>query len=341
MSCPDHEPTSDRPPTPNGDQGDHGHIPVLLDHCLAALAPKPRETFVDCTAGRGGHAVAFARAVGPTGRVILFDIDAENLAHAATRVRNDTGREPLAVHANFAGITSTLHGLQTDAPIKADVVLADLGFSSTQMDDPRRGFSFGTDGPLDMRLDSTAAVTAAELLRTLPESDLADLIFRYGEEPFARRIARKVVAIREEEPIESTAQLARLVREAYGPRAHQSRLHPATRTFMALRIAVNDELGALRSLLHAIETGAMAAADGDGHDDSSWLRAGARIGIISFHSLEDRLVKVGFVDMQRRGLLQIQTRKPLVSSESEAAENPRARSAKLRVAMVGVPLPAR
>ncbi len=219
--------------------------------------------------------------------------------------------------------------------MKADVVLADLGFSSTQMDDPGRGFSFMADGPLDMRLDPTSGATAAELLRSLPERELVELLFRVGEEPMARRIARKVVEFRGREPIESTAQLARLVREAYGPRAHSSRLHPATRTFMALRIAVNDELGALRSLLQSVRLGAEAA----GHEaDDGWLRGGARVGIISFHSLEDRLVKHSFVDMARDGLVEVRTRKPVVSSDEESAENPRARSAKLRVvrvAMVG------
>ncbi len=312
--------------------GPHGHLPVLLCECLELLRPGPGETVVDCTAGRGGHAVAFAKAVGPTGRVILLDVDAENLAYAAERVRRETGCEPFAVRASFADLLGVLGSADPKGPVKADVVLADLGFSSTQMDDPRRGFSFASDGPLDMRLDPTSSVTAADLLRTLSEHELADLIFRYGEEPYARRIARKVVAIRQGEPIESTAQLARLVREAYGPRAHQSRLHPATRTFMALRIAVNGELSALRSLLHAIDSGAMAAASGG---DDAWLRNGARVGIISFHSLEDRLVKHGFADMQRRDLIAIHTRKPVVSSESEAALNTRSRSAKLRVAMVG------
>jgi 16S rRNA (cytosine1402-N4)-methyltransferase len=299
---------------------------------------------VDCTAGRGGHAVALAKAVGPTGRIVLFDVDAENLAYAADRVRREAGCEPLAIRSSFAGVAESLRRLGGETVVKADVVLADLGFSSTQMDDPGRGFSFMADGPLDMRLDPTSGVTAAELLRSLPERELAELIFRVGEEPMARRIARKVVELRGREPIESTAQLARLVREAYGPRAHRSRLHPATRTFMALRIAVNDELGALRSLLQSVRLGAQAAVHGTSDGRSAfdgWLRPGARVGIISFHSLEDRLVKHGFVDMAREGLVEVRTRKPVVSSERESAENPRARSAKLRVvrvAMVGVPV---
>ncbi len=312
--------------------GGHGHTPVLLGEILDRLAPQPGETVIDCTAGRGGHAVALARAVGPSGRVVLLDVDRDNLAYAAQRVREETGVSPYAVHASFAGLPGILRSDPSHPDLKADVVLADLGFSSSQMDDPQRGFSFGSDGPLDMRLDPTKGATAADLLRSLPERSLADLIHQLGEEPLARRIAAKVVALRGREPIESTAQLARLVREAYGPRARRSRLHPATRTFMALRIAVNDELGALRSFLDAIGSGAAAVAAGGG-----WLRRGARVGIISFHSLEDRLVKHSFADLARAGFVAVRTRKPVVSSDAESAANPRARSAKLRVATVGVP----
>jgi 16S rRNA (cytosine1402-N4)-methyltransferase len=320
----------------------HGHVPVLPAECLELLAPGIGETVVDCTAGRGGHAVLLAQAVGPTGRIVLLDVDAENLAYAAERVRRESGCEPLAIHTTFAGVEGALRTLRGQTGLKADVVLADLGFSSTQMDDPGRGFSFMADGPLDMRLDlsagPTSGPTAAELLRTLPERSLADLIFRLGEEPLARRIARKVVEVRGREPIESTAHLARLVREAYGSRAHQSRLHPATRTFMALRIAVNDELGALRSLLQAVRSGAQAAAR---DADDGWLRRGARVGIIAFHSLEDRLVKREFADMSSQGLVEVRTRKPVVSCDAETAANPRSRSAKLRVvrvAMAGIPV---
>lgn len=314
---------------------------------MELLDPRPGETVIDCTAGRGGHAVECARRVGPGGRVVLFDVDAENLSYAARRLAEEAGCTPSVVHSSFAAVAERLCGQGGEMVVKADVVLADLGFSSTQMDDPGRGFSFMADGPLDMRLDPTSGVTAAELLRSLPESELAELLYRVGEEPLARRIARKVVELRGREPIESTAQLARLVREAYGPRAHRSRLHPATRTFMALRIAVNDELGALQGLLHAIRSGAESAVRGTGDDRSatgrspSWLQPGARIGIISFHSLEDRLVKHSFAELARAGLVEILTRKPVVSSDDESAENPRARSAKLRVlrvAMVGAPV---
>ncbi|HRQ74729.1 MAG TPA: 16S rRNA (cytosine(1402)-N(4))-methyltransferase RsmH [Phycisphaerales bacterium] len=305
-----------------------GHIPVLLDEVLRLLDPKPGEVAVDLTAGRGGHSLALAQAVranGAPGRVIGFDLDKENLAFAAQRLEaanvNFTG-----IHESFINAPGTLRSLG----VKADVVLADLGFSSNQMDDPERGFSFSADGPLDMRLNpADATPTAADLLASLSERELADVIFQYGEDPFARRIARNLVESRQFEPIRTTARLARLVHEAYGPKARSSRMHPATRTFMALRIAVNDELGALRSLLDQITKGA------ENVNGPTWLHPGARVGIISFHSLEDRLVKHAFADIARRGLATRLTKRPVSASEQEASANPRSRSAKLRVARIG------
>lgn len=311
---------------------DPGHIPVLMAECLALLEPRPGDTAVDLTAGRGGHAVEFARQLDGSERLILVDVDPGNLAFATERITREFGKPPIALGGSFAKVEDLLAG----SGIRADVVLADLGFSSTQMDDPTRGLSFSADGPLDMRLDPRGGVTAADLVASLPESELARIIDEFGEEPLARRIARKLVETRGNDPINSTARLARLVREAYGPRARSSRLHPATRTFMALRIAVNDELGALRSLLQAIERAAERLARPEG-GDSTWLRRGARVGIISFHSLEDRLVKRAFADMSRRGLVTPVTRKPTVPTEREAAENPRSRSAKLRVVAIGGP----
>lgn len=312
------------------DRGPHGHAPVLLREVLEILRPAPGESAVDCTAGRGGHAVALATAVGPTGRLAILDVDQGNLAYASARVSEEAGFAPYAVHANFAGVARALKGIGGTPGFSADVVLADLGFSSTQMFDPARGFSFAQDGPLDMRLDPTSGTTAAMLLRSLPERELADILFKLGEEPLARVIARKIVAVRGREPMESTAQLARLVREAYGPRARRSRLHPATRTFMALRIAVNDELGALRSLLEAVQSAAHSVADGA----TSWLRAHARVGIITFHSLEDRLVKHSFAELVRARVAAPLTRKPVVASDGEIAANPKARSAKFRVIQI-------
>jgi 16S rRNA (cytosine1402-N4)-methyltransferase len=216
------------------------------------------------------------------------------------------------------------------AGIRADILLADLGFSSQQMDDPARGFTFREDAPLDMRYDRTSGATAAQLLSDLTEADLADVIFRYGEEPLARKIARIVVREREKRPILTTAELVAAVREAYGARARTSRIHPATRTFMALRIAVNDELGALEALLDSVVRGAE-----DARANGGWMTGGARVGIISFHSLEDRLVKRTFATLEKRGLAKRLTKKPVTARAQEVHANPRARSAKLRVVRLG------
>jgi 16S rRNA (cytosine1402-N4)-methyltransferase len=306
-----------------------GHIPALLEETMAMLNPRPGEIAVDCTAGLGGHSCALAERLKPDGQVIGFDLDAANLARAAQRIEA-TGARFIPIHENFVRAPDHLKRLG----LRADIALADLGFSSNQMDDPFRGFSFSDDGPLDMRLDASGrntAVTAADLLAALSERDLADIIYRYGEEPLARKIARKLAQNRQAEPIRSTARLAGLVVEAYGPRARSSRMHPATRTFMALRIAVNDELGALQGLLDNIVQGAEQVERG------GWLRAGARIAVISFHSLEDRLVKQAFVDLEQRGLAHRLNprKKPITASEQEIQRNPRSRSAKLRALRIG------
>lgn len=302
------------------------HIPVLLNEVLLLLRPRPGEIVVDCTAGLGGHSLALAQAVQPDGRVIGFDLDAQNLEHATARVRA-AGGDFVPVHGSFVRSPQTLGKMG----LRADIVLADLGFASSQMDDPSRGFSFAVDAPLDMRLDRTSPITAADLVNRLSERELADIIYRFGEEPLARKIARNLAQNRQVEPIRSTAQLARLVTEAYGRRARSSRMHPATRTFMALRIAVNDELGALQSLLDSIVSGAEQVERG------GWLNAGARVAVISFHSLEDRLVKHAFADLVRRGLATGLTKKPVGPSEDEVRSNPRSRSAKLRAVRIGAP----
>jgi 16S rRNA (cytosine1402-N4)-methyltransferase len=304
-----------------------GHAPVLPQEVLQALSPRPNDVYVDLTAGRGGHAVRVAKVVGPTGRVVLFDLDQSNLAFAGDRVREATSVTTESIHASFASVARELNALG----LTADLVLADLGFASTQVDDPARGLSFMRDGPLDMRLDASSGMTAAEFVASASERDLGEVIARFGEEPLARKIAAKIVAARAVSPISTTAQLADLVREAYGSRARTSRLHPATKTFQALRIAVNDELGALSALLDAISTAARRIAEGR----PTWLRPGARVAIIGFHSLEDRLVKQCFAEMCKSGLADEITDGPVVSSEAESAENPRARSAKLRAVTVG------
>lgn len=300
------------------------HVPVLMDEVLGGLAPGAGETLLDCTAGLGGHAAAIAPALGSSGRIILIDADPDNLSRAATRIRAlPDAPTVIDIHANFGFVDALL---RRDGHC-VDMVLADLGVASSQLDDPARGLSFSRDGPLDMRLDPGSVGTAADLVNGLPERRLSDLIYQMGEEPLARRIAARIVDARRGAAITTTAQLAALVRDAYGSRAARSRLHPATRTFMALRIAVNDELGALERLLESIERSAAKPGETGG----SFLAAGARVAIISFHSLEDRLVKHAFRDLERRGLAEESAKGPIVPSDEECARNPRARSAKLRV----------
>lgn len=301
------------------------HIPVLLDAVLAALAPAAGETLADLTVGRGGHAAAVGQVVGPSGRVVGFDLDPANARFALERI-SATGCAAATYHASFVEAP----GLLLKAGVRAGMVLADLGFASNQMDDPARGFSFRAGGPLDMRLDPTGRVTAAELVNHANERELADLIYRYGEEPLSRKIARQIVAIRSDSPINNTLHLAEVVRQAYGPRARQSRMHPATKTFMALRIAVNDELGRLETLWDEIERTIDAARRGSG----GWVQPGARIAFISFHSLEDRINKHRMAALVKRGAAERITRKPVTATEEETELNPRARSAKLRAIRV-------
>ena len=295
------------------------HTPVLAAETLKLLDPQPGQTVVDCTAGRGGHSLLLAGAVGPRGRVLGFDVDPGNLTCAAGRLEQ-AGLPYTAVCENFVRAPRHL----VSAGLRADVVLADLGFSSDQMDDPQRGLSFSADGPLDMRLDPDGPVTAAELIERCTEEELAEILSRYGEDPYARSIARNLARSRQREPIRSTAQLARLVEQTYGARARRSRMHPATRTFMALRIAVNDELTALQSLLEQVMRGATLI------QGSGWLAPGARVAVISFHSLEDRLVKRAFNKLADSGLGTRLTKRPIVAGTQEIAGNPRSRSARLR-----------
>lgn len=300
-------------------QSEAGHVPVLMEEVIASLAPARGESVIDATAGRGGHASELASRIEP-GRIMLLDRDPDNLAYAAERVRQAApATEVLAVQGDFrfAEETARKHGFL------ANMLLADLGVSSNQLDVGARGFGFQFDGPLDMRLDPSAPVTAADMIRDLSETELADVIFHLGEDPYARRIARKVAQSREQAPILTTAHLARLVREAYGSRARDSRLHPATRTFMALRIAVNDELGALEGLLRSVASAARTRGGG-------WLSKDARVAVISFHSLEDRLVKRTCATLADEGFVQRVNRKPIVAGDAEVASNARARSAKLR-----------
>lgn len=298
----------------------HGHEPVLLDEVLSRLNPVPGEVAIDCTAGRGGHAAAIARRLVPGGRLLLIDRDAGNLEAATARVEDEAGLVPTRVHADFRLIAALAPRLE--AP--ASVVLADLGVASTQIDDPGRGFAFDADGPLDMRMDPSSGESAAELLARLEQVALARIIRDWGEDPFAPQIARSVVAAREEGRLRTTADLAQAVVDAYGGRARQSRNHPATRTFQAIRIAVNEELQSLELLLEALADAAGRALAGK----PAWIAPGARVAIISFHSLEDRRVKRGFALLRRMGC---EDEGPITAGAEEVARNPRSRSAKLRL----------
>ncbi len=306
---------------------EHGHQPVIAKEVMELLGPRPGEVAVDCTVGRGGHTMLLADAVGAAGHVVGFDLDAESLEYAGERIEA-AGAQLTPINESFLSLPRQMEELG----LRADIILADLGFNSVQMDDPSRGFSFRTDGPLDMRYDLSHGATAADLLASMTERELANVIWEYGEEPLSRKIARKLVQMRENKPIQTTTELAELVVQAYGPRARHSRMHPATRTFMALRIAVNDELGMLSAFLDLIARGA------EHTDEGGWMRAGARVGIISFHSLEDRLVKRAFVDLAKSGRAKRLTKRPIAAGAQEVQANSRSRSAKLRVVRMDVPV---
>jgi 16S rRNA (cytosine1402-N4)-methyltransferase len=282
------------------------HVPVLVREVIDTLDPQPGQVIVDATLGAGGHSALLAERVGPTGRVIGIDCDREMLSLARQRL---AGLPVTFVHGNFADLEQILSNQGIG---RVDAILADLGFCSDQMEVGERGLSFSRDGPLDMRLDTTQGETASDLLRRLSERELADLIWGYGEERFSRRIARRIVETRKAAPLETTAQLADLVRKCV-PRS--GGIDPATRTFQALRIAVNDELGSLEQLLEALPR---------------CLKKGGRVAIISFHSLEDRRVKQ---TLRNREVWRVLNKKPIQASDEEQRMNPRARSAKLRGAV--------
>jgi 16S rRNA (cytosine1402-N4)-methyltransferase len=283
------------------------HRPVLPREVLDLLDPKPGETWVDATVGAGGHTRLLAGRVGPNGRVIGLDQDPTMLDLARTRLE---GLPVTLVHANFDQLVGALG---TVGVTEIDGFVADLGFASDQMDAADRGLSFQQDGPLDMRLDPTAGESAADLIARLGEYDLAKIFYEYGEERHSRRVARKIVETRKETPIRTTGHLADLVRSCV-PRERGRSFDPATRVFQGLRIAVNDELGSLERLLAQLPR---------------VVKPGGRVGIISFHSLEDRRVKHAFRD---REVWAAVTKKPVEAGEDEVRDNPRARSAKLRVA---------
>ena len=307
----------------------HGHQPVLLDEVLAALAPRPGERYLDGTFGGGGHTRAILAASEPDGIVLALDADPDAVARARQlAVTPGVGDRLRPVHANFADVAAVA---RREGTLPLDGVLLDLGLSSFQLDTGARGFAFRLDGPLDMRFDPTRGRSAADLVNELPDQALVDLLFRYGEEPKARRIVRAIVRERERSPITTTTRLANIVSAAVGGRQGRD-THPATRAFQALRIAVNDELAVLATAL----TGAVDC-----------LGPGGRLIVIAFHSLEDRIVKqfiaresascicpprapVCTCDQQPR--LARLTRRAVRAAPAEIAANPRSRSAILRAA---------
>jgi 16S rRNA (cytosine1402-N4)-methyltransferase len=301
------------------------HIPVLLDETMHWLRPRPGGVYVDATLGGGGHAEAILERILPGGRLIGIDRDDAALEAAARRLQR-FGEAVVIVRDNFAAIKEVLARQDLQ---QVDGVLFDLGASSMQFAEAERGFSFQESGPLDMRMDRRQSTTAADLVNRLPERDLADLIWRYGEERWSRRIARVIVAAR---PVQTTEELAGLVARSIPRRAWPRGLHPATRTFQALRIAVNDELLNLeKALPNAAEV----------------LREAGRLCAITFHSLEDRTIKHTFLRLSRgctcppgtsactcggKRWLRVLTKKPVTPTPEEIERNPRARSAKLRAA---------
>jgi 16S rRNA (cytosine1402-N4)-methyltransferase len=298
------------------------HKPVLYQEIIHALQPKNPGRYVDGTIGAGGHARGILEACAPEGCLLGFDLDSQALALTRETLA-PYGKRVILVQASYLSLLETMQHLGWDA---VDGIVIDLGVSSMQLDAPERGFSFNKDAPLDMRFNRDVGLTAAQWINTTPEADLANLLFQYGEEPRARKIAKMIVQAR---PVTTTLQLAGIVKKAY---PGHSRVHPATRTFQAIRIAVNDELSVLEQALpRAIQA----------------LRPGGRLAVISFHSLEDRIVKdflrreskdwinppyEKIYEVERRATLKEITRKPITPGADEIELNPRARSAKLRVA---------
>ena len=298
------------------------HQPVLYKEIIHALQPKSPGRYVDGTIGAGGHARGVLEACAPDGCLLGFDLDPQALALARETLA-PYGKRVTLVQASYDSLIEVMRGIGWDS---ADGILLDLGLSSMQLDTPERGFSIQHEALLDMRFNPDAGLTAAQLVNTASEAELADMFFRYGEEPRAKRIAKMIIEAR---PLTTTTQLAEIAKRVY---PSHSRIHPATRIFQALRIAVNNELAVVENALPK----AVSA-----------LHPGGRLAVISFHSLEDRIVKDFFrsasqdqinppyeqiYEVERKAILKVINRKPITPSEEEIKANPRARSAKLRVA---------
>jgi 16S rRNA (cytosine1402-N4)-methyltransferase len=288
---------------------------VLVDEVLEHLRLSPGDSVVDCTVGLGGHAVHLLERIAPGGRLVGLDLDEQNLGAARQRLSGLGGRLDLR-QANFSELAAVLSNMGV---AMVNAILVDLGLSSNQIEDSRRGFSFDRDGPLDMRIDQSLETTATDLVNSLREKELSELIWQYSQERFSRKIARRICQLRREARITTTAALARAVSSAVrtDPGGRRSKIHPATRTFLALRIAVNREMEHLESLLAQVP---------------GCLAPGGRVAVISFHSLEDGRVKQDFRSNHQNDIYQIVNKRPIVAGAAERAENLRARSAKLRVA---------
>ena len=305
----------------------YGHRPVLLEECLNALCIRPDGVYVDGTLGRAGHSLEIARRL-TTGRLIGIDRDETAITAARERLRDYLDHVTL-VHSNFDRIGEILEELNISG---VDGMLFDLGVSSPQLDDAQRGFSYMHDAPLDMRMDRTAALDARQVVNQWPYEELRRILYDFGEERYAPAIAKGICRARETAPIETTLQLVDVIKSAMPPQALREKQHPAKRSFQAIRIAVNDELASVSRLMH---------------DAIDRLNPGGRLAVITFHSLEDRIVKNAMQAAAKgctcppefpvcicgkKPKVRVLTRKPIVSGAQELAENPRARSAKLRVA---------
>ena len=306
-----------------------GHKPVLLEECLTALHIKPNGVYVDGTLGRAGHSVEIAKRLTGGGRLICLDRDETAIAAAKVRLADYMDRVTL-VHSNFSRLGEVLAELGVSG---ADGMLFDLGVSSPQLDEAQRGFSYMHDAPLDMRMDQTAALTARDVVNGWSYEELRRILFEYGEERYAPQIAAAIERVRSDRPIETTLELVDIIKSAMPERALREKQHPAKRSFQAIRIAVNDELGAVSRMMRA---------------SIDHLHPGGRLCVITFHSLEDRIVKNAMLDAAkgctcppsfpvcvcgRTPKIQVLTKKPIIATMEEVRENPRARSAKLRVAV--------
>jgi 16S rRNA (cytosine1402-N4)-methyltransferase len=301
------------------------HIPVLIEEVLGCLKPKPGQVVIDCTVGYGGHSLEFIKRIGPSGKLIALDVDGAELERTRGRISKEN--VPVSFYqSNFVAIAKVL---KKENPDGCDIIFADLGVSSMQIDNPERGMSYKQEGPLDMRMDERLERSGADLVNSLSEEELAKAFWELSDEPDYQKIARMIAAQRAVQPITQVSGLVRLVFAVKGLTINswkkQQRsskfgsLHPAARTFQALRILVNDELGSLKELLRVAPY---------------CLKPGGRIGIISFHSGEDRLVKRSFRDGVRAGVYQSATKSPIVPRIKEIISNPRSASAKFRWAVV-------